>query len=435
MNKKRNYLIKESLRRKIFSRWFLVINIVIFLLLFVSFHLDTIINFFGGDFKDEKKIMIVDNVNYYNDFKKEFLRIANIQLSDYKFSEINNIDDLKEEVKKDSNVIGIELIKDSDNFVKANIYTYQGLSGLNKNIIFGALNNVKKDRALKSFGITSKELEKVEEEVKLNTVVLSEKSVNDNKNVSASILVIVFVVPCFFLITTLIQMIGSEINEEKTTKSMEIIISNVPAKDHLIAKIVSCTIFTFIQTLLILAFTFISAITHSGAVGNLSKATTEGFSSAIFGDLVSQNFINMAATILPILLISFIITLITYALIAGVLSSMTTNIDDFQQLQTPIMLIVSSSFYIALMAALFEGSVFIKIMAFIPLISFMVFPTLFMLNQISIVSVIISVIIQFLFLILVYHYGIKIYRVGLLNYSGEHLWRKIIKALRTNKTT
>lgn len=434
MNKKRNYLIKESLKRKLFSRWFLIINLVIFILLFVSFHIDTIINYFGGDFKDEKKIMIVDNVNYYHDFKDEFKRLANFQVSDYKISKIDDIDSLKENVNKDSNVIGVEIIKDEDNFVKANVYTYQGISSMNKSLISATLNNVKKDRTLKSFGITNKELEKVEEDVKLNSVVLSKKTVNDDKRVSATIIVIVFVVPCFFLITTLIQMIGSEINEEKSTKSMEIIISNVPAKDHLIAKIISCTIFTFIQMFLILMFTFISAITHAGTVGNISKATTEEFSTALFGDLVSESFIHLAATILPILLISFIITLITYALIAGVLSSMTTNIDDFQQLQTPIMLIVSSSFYIALLATVFEGSVFIKIMAFVPLISFMVFPTLFMLNQISIVTVIISVILQFIFLILVYHYGIKIYRVGILNYSGEHLWKKIIKAFKANTT-
>ena len=394
MINKRNYLIKESLKRKIFSRWFLIINIVLFTLILVSFHIDTIITFFGGDFKEEKTIIVVDKTNIYKDFKSEFLRIADFQVANYKINKFNNIDILKEKVKQDSNTIGVELLEDKDSFIKANIYSFQGISNVNKSIILASLNNIKKEKALKSYGISQKKLNKIEEDVQLKTIVLSEKSINENKDVSSSILVLIFVVPCFFLITTLIQMIGSEINEEKTTKSMEIIISNVPAKDHLISKIISCTIFTFIQLLLLASFILIAIASHSGGIGTLSTSSTEGFATSIINNLISSNFISMTITLLPILFISFVITLITYALIAGVLASMTTNIDDFQQLQTPVMLIISISFYIALLAALFEGSLFIKVMSYVPLISFMVAPTLYMLNQISIVSVIISTIIQ-----------------------------------------
>ena len=433
MINKRNYLIKESLKRKIFSRWFLIINIVLFTLILVSFHIDTIITFFGGDFKEEKTIIVVDKTNIYKDFKSEFLRIADFQVANYKINKLNNIDILKEKVKQDSNTIGVELLEDKDSFIKANIYSFQGISNVNKSIILASLNNIKKEKALKSYGISQKKLNKIEEDVQLKTIILSEKSINENKDVSSSILVLIFVVPCFFLITTLIQMIGSEINEEKTTKSMEIIISNVPAKDHLISKIISCTIFTFIQLLLLASFILIAIASHSGGVGTLSTSSTEGFATSIINNLISSNFISMTITLLPILFISFVITLITYALIAGVLASMTTNIDDFQQLQTPVMLIISISFYIALLAALFEGSLFIKVMSYVPLISFMVVPTLYMLNQISIVSVIISTIIQLLFLIIIYYYGIRLYRVGILNYSGDHLWKKILKAIKQKK--
>jgi len=433
MINKRNYLIKESLKRKVFSRWFLLINIILFILILVSFHIDTIITFFGGDFKEEKTIIVVDKTNIYEDFKSEFLRIADFQVAKYKISRLNDTNILKDKIKNDSNIIGIELLEDKDHFIKANIYSLQGISNINKNIILASLNNIKKEKALESYGITQKKLNKIEEDVKLKSIILSEKSINENKDVSSSIIVLIFVVPCFFLITTLIQMIGSEINEEKTTKSMEIIISNVPAKDHLISKIVSCTIFTFIQLFLLATFMLIAVASHSGGVGTLSSSSTEGFTNSILGNLISSNFISMTLTILPILFISFVITLITYALIAGVLASMTTNIDDFQQLQTPVMLIISISFYIALLAALFEGSLFIKIMSYVPLISFMVAPTLYMLNQISLVSVIISTIIELLFLIIIYYYGIRIYRVGILNYSGDHLWKKILKAIKQKK--
>ena len=47
------------------------------------------------------------------------------------------------------------------------------------------------------------------------------------------------ILPFFMLSLILVQMIGAEINEEKTTKGMEIIISNVSPKVHLFSKILS----------------------------------------------------------------------------------------------------------------------------------------------------------------------------------------------------
>ena len=45
----------------------------------------------------------------------------------------------------------------------------------------------------------------------------------------------------------LIQFIGTEINDEKSTKSMEIIISNVSPKTHFASKIIANNLFIFIH--------------------------------------------------------------------------------------------------------------------------------------------------------------------------------------------
>ena len=433
MINKRRFLVKESLKRKIISRWFWGINIVLFLLIFLSFNINGIIRFFGGDFKDTKTILIIDKASIYSDFKKDFLRISEFAVTKYELREASvSLDELKEQVKNNKQLIGVEILPDSNNFFHVNVYSASGLSSINMNLIQSSLNNIKKNIALTDYGITKNMMNKVEKEVSVDSVVLTDKVVNSNKDVTSAVTVILFIVPCFFLITTLVQMIGSEINEEKTTKSMEIIVSNVPAHDHLLAKIEACTIFTFIQILLLLLFIGISYFLHSSSFGTLTEESTRGFTDAILSDIFSKDLLIMIKSVFPFLVVSFLFTLITYALLAGVLASMTTNIDDFQQLQTPLMMIISIGFYLSLLAGLFEGSIFIQIMSFVPLVSFMLSPTLYMLGQVSLFSVIISSILEFVFLIIVYYYGIKIYRVGILNYSGEHLWRKIIKALKNN---
>ncbi len=431
MKTKRRFLIKESLKRKLLSRWFIGINIVLFLLIFITFNINTIITFFGGDFKDKKTILITSSLNIYEDLEKELEKLAKVSVIEYDIQEVYLDDNqLQEKVLNDSNTIAIHIESDKEEYVKANIYTKNGLSFLNQNIIQTAVNQVRKDIALKDLGITKEMMEKVEKSVSLNEIVLEKKGPSTNKNISAAITVMIFLIPCFFLITTLVQMIGAEINEEKSTKSMEIIISNVDPKSHLQAKIISCLLFTFIQLILILLFGLFSSFFANHGLGILTGATTEGFVQSIFHDLITKEFLEMVLSVLPILILSLLFTIFTYALLAGVLASMTTNIDDFQQLQTPLMFIISIGFYLSLLAVFFDGSIFIQIMSYIPLISFMLSPTLYILGQISLVSVIISVILQFIFLLLTYYYGIRIYKEGLLNYSGDKLWNKIVKAIK-----
>ena len=53
------FLVGSSLKKKIKSKWFIGINLVIFLLIFFTFHMSDIIMAFGGDYKEERKIAVL----------------------------------------------------------------------------------------------------------------------------------------------------------------------------------------------------------------------------------------------------------------------------------------------------------------------------------------------------------------------------------------
>ena len=110
---------------------------------------------------------------------------------------------------------------------------------------------------------------------------------------------------------------------------------------------------------------------------------------------------------------------------------MTTNIEDFQQLQTPIMLISLAGYYLAIMAGVFEGATFIKVLSYVPFISAILSPSLLILGQIGIIDVIISIVLVIITNYLLIKYGLKIYKVGILNYSSKDLWKKMFKALKS----
>ena len=161
---------------------------------------------------------------------------------------------------------------------------------------------------------------------------------------------------------------------------------------------------------------------------------SEGITSGL-NDIVSMfrnsGVIGNFLIALPIIVILILVTFLIYSISASVLASMTTSIEDYQQLQTPLMLIMMVGYYIALMAAVFEGSIFIKIMAFIPMISFLVAPSIYLLGQMSILGLLISTALSSVFLVFIYKVGLKIYKVGILNYSSTDLWKKMFKSLKT----
>ena len=59
-----------SLRKKIKSKWFLGINIFIFIIMLLTININTIINMFGGDYKEEKVIEVIDNIEVYDLIKQ-----------------------------------------------------------------------------------------------------------------------------------------------------------------------------------------------------------------------------------------------------------------------------------------------------------------------------------------------------------------------------
>ena len=109
---------------------------------------------------------------------------------------------------------------------------------------------------------------------------------------------------------------------------------------------------------------------------------------------------------------------------------MTTNTEDFQQIQTPIMIISMIGYFLATMAGVFNGSLFIRILSYVPLISAILSPSLLVLGQIGVTDIIISLIIVIITNFIFIKYGLKIYKEGILNYSSKGLWKKIFKAMK-----
>ena len=429
------YLTKYGLKKRFKSKAFIISNIAVFILLIAVFNIDSIIAFFGGDFSEETKVYVVDNTNESFDILKtnyETLKVSiNEENDNVSFIKSDkDLESLKEEIKDTTDII-VELNVDETNYISANIITENYIDTLVYQSLYQAITGTKYQKAIIESNIDIDLLNKIYEPVKIERVILDETKNTEEENMNAvmSILFPTIILPFFFLIVLLVQLIGGEINEEKTTRSMEVIISNVPAKVHFFSKLVANNAFVIIQSILAFSYGFIGYFSRKLFGSGISSSFTTGINDAL-SSLSKSGILDKLYYIIPVTIVLIILSFVAYSLVAGILASMTTNPEDFQHIQTPIMIICFISYYLAAMSSMFNGSVFIRVLSYIPFVSFLLSPALLMIGQIGIIDVLISISLLLVVIYILARYGLKIYKIGILNYSTDKMWKRIFRAAK-----
>lgn len=434
MINKLKYLTKISLKRKINTKWFVIANIIFAVIIIGLLNMDAIISFFGGDFDQAQLIYVQDNTDRTYDIltsqNDAYKNLIDDSENAFKLEKTTKSSEeiFKDEENKDAWYLTID--NDNENYIKAtltsegyiNTSSYAGISTI--------INNTKTVIAMEESNISPEELAKISSPVNLERKILDEdkKSEDENVQMIMSTVFPILILPFFALTMFLVQMVGAEINDEKTTRGMEIIISNVPPKIHLFSKVIASNLFVFLEAALLVIYAIIGFVIRTLIGGSVSTGDFD--ISSILDTILKSDIASSLAYIIPLTIILMILTFIAYAILAGILASMTTNTEDFQQMQMPIVIISLVGYYLAMMAGLFDGSIFIKVLSFIPFISAILAPSLLILGQIGIFEVVIAIILLIITIWLLLKYGMRIYRVGILNYSSKDLWKKMFKALK-----
>ena len=428
MKNKFKYLVKYSLKKKIDTKWFKIVNVLLLILIVFLVNMDYLINLFGGDFEDKEKIYVVDNVGSFNTFSNYFNALAS-ELDNGEYEIILDQDILQDEKEIDDEVV-VVLNPSNTEYLAGEIVSFDAVSRTTYEMIVNSMNAVKSELVLNTSGLTPEQIASLTSPVEITERVLNtDAQNNETKENVGAIVTTVLIVPFFILIITMVQMLGAEINDEKTSRGMEIIISSVPAKTHFISKVIAALSYVLIQGVLLLVFCGIAMLLRSVLATSATSSTTVSMFSEVITMLKSAGIFSLLAKGSIVLIILFVVSFIAYAIAAAILASMTTNIEDFQQLQTPLMIIMMVGYYVALMAVMFDGSIFIEIMAYIPLLSVMIAPTLYLIGEMSLISLVLSTLLTVVVTYFLYKYGLRIYKVGILNYSSSKLWRKMFKSL------
>lgn len=430
MKNKLLFLTKMSLNKKIKTKWFLIANIIFAVLIIGLINIDTIIKAFGGDFNETQEILIIDEIGAFSKFESNY-EVYKKYVADYddvKITKYEGSYDEGVELVEENDKILLVISPDEDNYIKAKLVSNDTLGTITNTLISTTLTAIRSEIVLNEYNITEEMYQKINANVLVEDVILSSENTEDNMVISTIMQIITL--PIFMLIIFLVQMIGAEVNEEKTTKSMEIIISNVSPKTHFMSKVISSNLFVIIQGLLLVIFVVIGIVIRYFVSGGNLMGELDGEVTKLVSSISLSGVMDTLTYMIPIMIVILLLTFLAYSLLAGVLASMTTNLEDFQQLQTPIVIVLLAGYYLSMMAGVFKGSVFIRIMSYIPFVSSLLAPTLYVMGEITWIDLVGSVALLLLVIFLLIKYGLRIYKVGILNYSQSGLWKKMFKAIK-----
>lgn len=438
MKSKLKYLVDVSLNRKIHTKWFMIANILLAFVVIAVMNIDSVIKLFGGDFDEKMSVYVIDETGASFEVLKSQIESLEVSLMgeeentyDIKLYD-KDLETAKKELEEDNNAVVITLKSDELLTIDASLISQSYIDTIDYQVLYQAIQNTKTTIAMVSSSISMDELNQIYAPIEIERVILDEnkKSENEGMDTIMSTVFPIFILPFFMLTIFLVQMIGAEVNDEKTTRGMEIIISNVSPKVHFFSKIIAGNVFIIMQGILLIIYAgiglFLRKILGTGSIFTSLGSEMTG----VFNGIMQTEFISKLIYIIPLTLMLMVLTFLAYSLLAGILASMTTNAEDFGQLQTPIMIISLIGYYLAMMAGMFKGALFIRILSYVPFISAILSPSLLVLGQIGVIDVIISMIIVTITNYLLIHYGLRIYKVGILNYSSKDLWKKMFKAIK-----
>ncbi len=408
--KKFKFLVAYGLKKRIARKSFLIANIVIALLFVAIVNLPTVIGWFGSD-EDEITNVYVDvyNQTEMSGISSDLEDVLNLPYGEYEyfvFTEQTNTFDKDlfwEDVEADVSLVisGTVNSPQIDIYSKMPEYNQMMMSQIELLII----NYQITDYQSPTFNaIMAPDYENPEEEAALSS------------------LMSLLVLPLFILITMATQFVGVDIIEEKSTKAIETIIASVPAKLHFLSKIASSISFVLIQGALILVYGGIAAL-----VGNLSAQSGSAIPTGF-----DVHLLKYLSDLLPnwpvILLISLafvIIGTLFYLVIAALFASMAVTQEDYQQFQSPLMLMLLGGFYIGIFAPLVDGYGFMKIMAFVPIFTPMVAPIAYASGIMSLWEAIIALVVMIGVLIGSLYVVAPVYKVAILSYDQTKFFKRI----------
>ncbi|CEN31331.1 ABC transporter permease [Paraclostridium sordellii] len=219
----------------------------------------------------------------------------------------------------------------------------------------------------------------------------------------------------YFMIITYGQLIATSVTNEKSNRSIEILVTSVNTTSLICGKVIAAALAGFIQ---------LSTMIGSGILAyNLNKDTWNSMLDNIF---------YIPYDILLIFILFGGVGYLFYAFIFGALGALVSKTEDISSSITSISMIFMLVFFIAMFNMHNSDSILMKVSSFIPFSSIMTMPTRFAMGSVSMLEISISFVILTVSTMFVAYIAAKIYRMATLRYGNPIKLKDALKLVRKN---
>lgn len=420
-------IVKYNLEKNLRNKWFIGLNILLFIISLVSLNFGTVKNILKDNnlIPDDEKITIeiVDETDKLNKKLVENATKSNI-IKNIEILEVDSViyDDTMSEDK-----IIIE-VKNSDlNIIDTKVISKDGIDNNYYSMIEEALESIKNGIVSDKYNLTQQEIQVLKDSVKIERIMVGvDNSNSDIKQIAQTVVNYLI----FFILILILSKIATDISQEKVTKSIEYVLTSISAKDYLLAKVISIIFTMVIQLVFFIIYFIISASTNSILAMTLSSVAMEtaaSFSIESIAGLIDGHMVLY----IGIVLVFLVLTVFLMCIIQAALTSKTTNISEAGNTTTILLTLVFVLYFVStlLITPLKESSTIIYILSCLPIVSMFFVPTMIIIGQANVIQIIIATILLILSIPVSLKICAKVFKNGVLdNYNKKKKVEKDNKA-------
>ncbi|MEB6613072.1 ABC transporter permease [Staphylococcus pasteuri] len=385
-------------KSKVKSKSFMIFMVIVIILMVALSNADKIIDMFKGD--DDHIGVVTNNEPLYKAIKQQS-HVIDEEATFERVSQKEAKSQVKSEKLKEAYIIKM----DKDHQLSATILSKDNVSQEKQQKVTGLLTNLQSKLIASKLHLSDNDLKKLQSQSKVDSHILSDdkgQQLSESQKVFNMILVYAILMLMFFIIFNYATQVAMEIATEKTSRVIEMIITSVSPITHIMAKITGVIAVAFTQIAMIIVVAIICIYAFD------LKRMLKGFD-------LSMSDISWQIIIVGIL--SVIIGILTYVLLAAILGSLASRIEDINQTLMPLTLFAMIAFYIAIFSIYKPDILLAKITSFIPFLAPFEMLVRARSTELQIWEIVLSMLISLVVMVILLWIAIKTYKDSVLTFE------------------
>lgn len=386
-------------KSKVKTKSFVIFTAIVILLMVGAANINKIIDLF--DDGPDKVGVVSSNNEIYKVIKSQGDQLD--EGADFKqLSEKQAKSQVKNEKLDKAYVIKLS----EDKKLSGKILSKDTVSEQDKQKLKATLSTIQTQFVAANLNLSQDELQQLQSQSEVTSEVLADNANNSNLSEAQkgfnTMIVYAGVMLIFFIVFNYASQVAMEIATEKTSRVIEMIITSVSPVTHILAKMAGVVSVALTQISIFIVAGIICFLLFD--IGDMLK----GFN-------IEPNELTVQLIVVGI--ISMIIGILSYIILASILGSITARIEDINQSLMPMTLISMIAFYISLFSIMNTDTLLVKITSFIPLLSPFVMFVRASTPDVAIWEIVLSMIISIITIFILLWVAVRSYKDTILSFD------------------